>query len=145
MVSTEDELLKSQYKQDIIRCIKHLGYQGEVHIRFRTISDHERTEIAGASRSNKQGLNHKFAQMAPTSILSPEANVRFIAVASGKGGVGKSTVTVNLAVALARKGKKVGIIDADIYGFSIPDMMGIETDRKWSRTRLFLLNVLELK
>lgn len=50
----------------------------------------------------------------------------FISIASGKGGVGKSTVTVNLAMSLMRLGKKVGIIDADIYGFNVPDMMGVE-------------------
>ncbi|WP_285891429.1 Mrp/NBP35 family ATP-binding protein, partial [Paenibacillus pasadenensis] len=59
-------------------------------------------------------------------LLSEQSGTEFIAIASGKGGVGKSTVTVNLAVALARRGKRVGLIDADIYGFSVPDMMGIE-------------------
>lgn len=59
-------------------------------------------------------------------LLSQNNPVEFIAIASGKGGVGKSTIAVNLAVALAREGKRVGLIDADIYGFSVPDMMGID-------------------
>src|SRR5699024_6229574 len=60
------------------------------------------------------------------SILGQQKQPHYIAIASGKGGVGKSTVTVNIAMALKRLGKIVGIIDADIYGFRVPDMMGVE-------------------
>lgn len=77
---------------------------------------------AAASNQNIEG--HGAGMSSP--LLNEQPNVQFIAIASGKGGVGKSTVTVNLATALARIGKRVAIIDADIYGFSVPDMMGIE-------------------
>jgi ATP-binding protein involved in chromosome partitioning len=60
-------------------------------------------------------------------IGEPGNRTRVVAVASGKGGVGKSSVSANLAVALARKGHKVGIVDGDIWGFSIPAMLGVRT------------------
>jgi ATP-binding protein involved in chromosome partitioning len=55
-----------------------------------------------------------------------------IAVASGKGGVGKSSLTVNLAAALDALGQQVGVIDADVYGHSIPHMLGVTSGRSWS-------------
>ena len=59
-------------------------------------------------------------------FTKPESLTRVYAIASGKGGVGKSTVTANLAAAMASDGLRVGVIDADVYGFSIPRMMGVE-------------------
>jgi ATP-binding protein involved in chromosome partitioning len=58
--------------------------------------------------------------------LDPSSRTRVVAIASGKGGVGKSTITVNLAVALAAAGFEVGLLDADVYGFSVPRMLGVE-------------------
>ena len=60
--------------------------------------------------------------------MEPRSKTRILGISSGKGGVGKSSVTVNLAVALARAGYDVGILDADVYGFSVPKMLGITTD-----------------
>mgnify|MGYP001306830334 FL=1 len=97
-----------------------------VHLRLRVLP--EEAASASAQSNGGQGAPVKGhgGLLEPTPLLSPESGTKFIAIASGKGGVGKSTVTVNLAVALARAGKRVGLIDADIYGFSVPDMMGIE-------------------
>ncbi|MEI7028284.1 P-loop NTPase [Paenibacillus sp. y28] len=119
--SSQDESWENKIKADITAALSEYGIQ-EVHIRVRAMTEHEHGELQRKKNPNAEAV--KTQQTA--ALLGPEATTEFIAIASGKGGVGKSTVTVNLAVALARRGKKVGIMDCDIYGFSVPDMMGAE-------------------
>ncbi|MGD0880031.1 MAG: Mrp/NBP35 family ATP-binding protein [Acidimicrobiales bacterium] len=64
----------------------------------------------------------------PNKFMEPRSKTRILGISSGKGGVGKSSVTVNLAVALSRAGYDVGILDADVYGFSVPKMLGVHSD-----------------
>ncbi|WP_126429278.1 Mrp/NBP35 family ATP-binding protein [Brevibacillus marinus] len=113
--------LKAKIEEDVIRAIKALGAE-EVEVRFGAMTEQERAALSAQLRSGQQPGQPQ----ALNPILGEGSKTVFIAITSGKGGVGKSTVTVNLAVSLARMGKKVGIIDADIYGFSVPDMMNIE-------------------
>ncbi|PZN12929.1 MAG: ATP-binding protein [Bacillota bacterium] len=74
----------------------------------------------------RQGASLQAAQASRPQLPGGLARARFVAVASGKGGVGKSSVSVNLAVALARQGLGVAILDCDIYGFSVPALIGLE-------------------
>ena len=86
---------------------------------------------AGRPTAPQMGMPH---QGQPQNILIPNVKSK-IAVASGKGGVGKSTVATNLAIALAQKGAQVGLMDADAYGPSIPTMMGAKEQPQTSPER----------
>lgn len=88
----------------------------QVTVTTDVMSDEQRRELRTKLRGGTAEPVIPFAQ--------PESTTRVFAVASGKGGVGKSSVTVNLATALAQRGLQVGVVDADIYGHSVPHMMG---------------------
>ena len=88
-----------------------------VNVELGVMDDEQRAAMRQVLRGGQPEREIPFAQ--------PGNLTKVIAIASGKGGVGKSSVTVNLAVSLARLGKSVGILDADIYGHSVPDLLGM--------------------
>ncbi|MDQ1437219.1 MAG: ATP-binding protein involved in chromosome partitioning [Acidimicrobiaceae bacterium] len=89
-------------------------------------SGHEGHAHGGGHGGQGQRLGHEEGRTNP--FMADGSRTRVIGMTSGKGGVGKSSVTVNTALALAKMGREVGILDADVYGFSIPKMMGIDQE-----------------
>lgn len=116
--------LKAHFQRDIEHRLREVFPEvGKVTVDFGSMTDQERAAVAAKVRGGSAG-DPRFSLNAGPATAELAAKYRIIGIASGKGGVGKSTATVNLAVALRKLGYKVGVIDADIYGFSIPRMMG---------------------
>jgi len=108
--------LRNQIRADAEQALAALAEGRTVEVKLDAMSCDERDALAGRLQQRHQ--------LVPT-LFGPGSRTRTIAVASGKGGVGKSTVTVNLATALAAQGNAVALIDADVYGPTVPLMMGL--------------------
>jgi ATP-binding protein involved in chromosome partitioning len=108
--------LRSSFEDQVRREVATLDGVDEVQLGFDVMSAEERQALTQKLRGSVSGRSKG---------LSLDASTRVLAVCSGKGGVGKSTVTAALAVALSEQGQRVGILDADIYGHSIPHLLGI--------------------
>jgi ATP-binding protein involved in chromosome partitioning len=109
--------LRAEIKKEIQSKVRGLPGVTQVDVHYVEMTQEQRTAAMQAARWNAR-------ENAPTTEIS--ATTRVLAIASGKGGVGKSSVTVNLAAALAARGLHVGILDADIWGFSVPRMLGVD-------------------
>ena len=109
--------LRAQIKKDVeSRIAVHPGVR-DVRIEWGEMTSEERTDVMLKARWNSR-------EQAPDTAIP--VTTRVLAIASGKGGVGKSSVTVNLAAAVAAQGFTVGVLDADIWGFSVPRLLGID-------------------
>ncbi|ANI41364.1 sodium:proton antiporter [Mycolicibacterium vaccae 95051] len=111
---------KTEISDQVTRAVQDVPGTGAVKVSLDVMNDEQRAELRKMLRGDSREPVIPFAQ--------PGSLTRVYAVASGKGGVGKSSVTVNLAAAMAARGLSVGLLDADIYGHSVPRMIGA-TDR----------------
>src|SRR6476660_626298 len=119
-LTTEACPKKTEISELVTRAVADVPGTGAVTVALDVMSDEQRTALRRNLRGDAAEPVIPFAQ--------PGSLTRVYCVASGKGGVGKSSVTVNLAVAMAARGLSVGVVDADIYGHSVPRMLGT-TDR----------------
>ena len=121
--------MQDRLRGDITTALKNVKGVKTVDLAFGVMSQEQRDYVKKVVRGGRE-KTITFAQ--------PESLTRVIGIASGKGGVGKSSVTANLGVAFAKKGLRVGILDADVYGHSIPRLMGLMGQRPTAIDQLFI-------
>ena len=121
--------MRDKLTQDIKAAVAKLPEVSEVNLEFGVMSDDQRQKVRELVRGGKS-KEIPFAR--------PDSLTRVIGISSGKGGVGKSSVTTNLAIAVAQHGFKVGILDADVYGHSIPRLLGLIGQRPTAIDEMFI-------
>ncbi len=125
--------LRNEIQTRVNTALRALDGVSDVNLNFGVMNDDERAAVRqmlngnpGSTAGSAPAQGH--AEGRTISFAQPGSKTRPILISSGKGGVGKSSVTTNIAVAMAALGYKVGIVDADIYGYSIPRMLGTDRD-----------------
>ena len=123
--------LRNEIQSRVDGAVTALDGVDAVDLDFTVMTDEERAELRtklhgdpGATAGSQPAHGHAEGRAIP--FADPGSKTRVLLVASGKGGVGKSSVTTNLAVALAARGRDVAVVDADVWGFSIPRMLGVQ-------------------
>jgi len=125
--------LRNEIQQRVNNAVRPLAGVKDVQLNFGVMTDQERAALReklhgspAATAGSTQAHGHSQGRAIP--FAQPGSKTRPLLISSGKGGVGKSSLTTNLAVALAAAGHTVGVVDADIYGYSIPRMLGADRD-----------------
>jgi ATP-binding protein involved in chromosome partitioning len=113
--------LKDRITREVTEAVMRLDDVDDVQVAFGSMTDDERQTLSANLRAERGSANPAM----DIPFAATDSPTRVIAVASGKGGVGKSSITVNLAAALALQGHRVGVLDADIWGYSVPRMFGV--------------------
>ena len=123
--------LRNEIQDRVTGAVTALADVESVGIDFTVMTDEDRAVLRqklhgdpGATAGTHQGHGHAEGRVIP--FADPGSKTRCLLIASGKGGVGKSSVTTNLSVALAQQGHSVAVVDADVWGFSIPRMLGVD-------------------
>jgi ATP-binding protein involved in chromosome partitioning len=123
--------LRNEIQTRVTDAVVALDGIERVDLDFTVMTDEERAELRqklhgdpASTAGTHEGHGHAEGRAVP--FAEPGNTTRVLLIASGKGGVGKSSLTTNLSIALAQRGHKVAVVDADVYGFSIPRMLGID-------------------